>query len=111
METTRLTLVTLSLVASLAVGCSGTAYRMAAVDVDSSKYTNLGEGEMSATGLMILNIIPIQNTNKIQRAVDRILEEKDGDELVNISVKESWWWAYVMNGYKVDVTGTVLKKK
>lgn len=107
----RFTVASLAITAALTMGCSGVAYRMASVPVDTSQYVVVGEGEMSATGLQLFSIIPIQNTNKLQRAVDRILEDNNGDELINISVTESWWWAYILNGYKVDVSGTVLKKK
>ena len=84
---------------------------MVSVDVEPGLYDVVGTGEMDATGLQLLGVIPIQNNNKIERAVQQILADHGGDELIDISITESWWWAYVINGYKVHLTGTVLKKK
>ncbi len=92
-------------------GCTGPAYKMASVDVERGEYDVVGPGEMEATGLLVLGLIPVQQNDKIERAVQRILDDHGGDELIDISITESWWWGYVMNGYKVHVTGTVLKKK
>ncbi len=105
-----LTIVGLTALASL-TACQGAAYKMAAVKFDPQKYSVVGEGEQSVTGLMVVGIIPIQNTNKVQRAVDAILDSHGGDELVNITVQESYFWAVVLNGFRVDVSGTVLKKR
>jgi hypothetical protein len=100
-------------VMSLAIlaGCQGRAYTMANVELDPGRYEVVGPGQMSATGLSVLNIIPVQNTNKVSRAVERILQEHQGDALINISVQESWFWAFVLTGFTVDVSGTVVKKK
>jgi hypothetical protein len=96
---------------AITTGCTGSAYMMASVEVDGSRYEVVGPGEMDATGLQVLGVIPIQNTNKIERAAQRILDDNQGDELINISITESWWWGYVLNGYKVHIEGTVLRKK
>ena len=84
---------------------------MAEVELDSSKYQNLGKGEIATTGLMLLSFIPVNLNNKTERAVNYLIDEKNGDELVNISIRESWFWAWVLNGYKVHVEGTVVKSK
>ena len=104
----RVVLITL---AAVTAGCSGSAYTMANVQADLSMYEIVGKGEMDATGLQIASVIPVQNTNKIERAVQRILDDHNGDELINISITESWWWAYVLQGYKVHIEGTVVKRK
>jgi len=91
--------------------CSGQFYKFANVEVEPTKYENLGTGSVTATGLHLFGLFPIQLNNKIERAIERIIQNKGGDELINISVQERWFWAYVLNGYKVQVSGTVLKKK
>jgi hypothetical protein len=91
--------------------CTGRTYTMAQVDLDPSRYERMGEAEIKTTGLMLFSLIPIQQTNKIERAANYIIEQKGGDDLVNISVTESWFWAYVLNGYQVTMSGTVVKKK
>ena len=100
----------LALAAAL-TACTGVPYRLAQVEVDPARYEVLGEAEARTTGLMILDFIPARLTNKIQRAVDHAIQSKGGDQLVNIEVQESWFWAYVLNGYRVKVRGTVVKER
>ena len=92
-------------------GCSGQSYTFADIEVDPERYEILGQGEETATGIMLLHFIPISHNNKIKRAIEKIKNDKHGDELIKITIKESWFWAYILNGYKVQVSGTVIKKK
>lgn len=96
---------------AISTACAGTTYTLADVELDPNRYQTLGEGEIKTTGLMLFNVIPIQNNDKFQRAADYIIKQKGGDELVNVRVKESWFWAYVLNGYQITMRGTVVKKK
>ena len=109
--TTRMVTVVALMALALLSACQGTAYRMGNVEFDHEKYTVVGQGEQRATGIMLFSVIPIQNTNKVKRAVDRIIETHRGDELVNITVQESYFWAVILTGFRVDVSGTVLKKQ
>ena len=70
-------------------GCSGKTYRFAEVDLDPEKYEILGEGKETATGIMLFGFIPIQHNDKIARAMEKIKEPFGGDELVNITIRES----------------------
>ena len=92
-------------------GCTGIPYKMATVEPDLSKYEVMGPATGHGRGFMILNIIPVNQNNKIERAIESAIQSKGGDEMIDISVQESWFWAYVLNSYAVDVTGTVIKKK
>ncbi len=91
--------------------CTGVPYKMATIEPDLSQYEVLGPATARGRGYMILNVIPVNQNNKIERAVEKAIQSKGGDELIDISVQESWFWAYVLNSYAVDVTGTVIKKK
>ena len=91
--------------------CTGHPYQMAQVELDPSKYEVITEGEIETTGIMLFGFIPIQQNNRVQRAVDYLLRQHGGDELVNITIRDRWFWAYVLNGYKTSVRGTVVKKK
>ncbi len=92
------------------IGCTGLPYRMASVDVDSAEYEVLGEASADAGGVLILGVFPSRLNDKIERAVEAAIHSKGGDELINITVQERWWWGYVVTGYRVNVSGTVLKK-
>jgi hypothetical protein len=71
----------------------------------------LGPATAQGRGFMIMNVIPVNQNNKIERAVERAIQSKGGDELIDITVQETWFWAYVLNSYAVKVDGTVIKKK
>jgi hypothetical protein len=97
--------------AAASSACTGIPYKMATVEPDLSKYDVLGPATGRGRGFMVLNLIPVNQNNKIERAVEAAIKSKGGDELIDISVQESWFWAYVLNSYAVDITGTVIKKK
>jgi hypothetical protein len=96
---------------AISMACTGTTYTMANVELDPNRYETLGQSEIKTTGLMLFGLIPIQNNDKIQRAADHIIKKMGGDELVDIRVTESWFWAYILNGYQIEMKGTVVKKK
>ena len=97
--------------AALACGCTGIPYKMATVEPDPAKYEVLGQASAKGRGFMVLNVIPVNQNNKIERAIEAAIQSQGGDELIDISVQESWFWAYVLNSYAVEVKGTVIKKK
>ena len=101
----------LIIIALLITGCSGQSYTFADVEVDPERYEIIGQGEESATGVMLFQVIPISHNNKIKRAIEKIKKDNNGDDLIKITVKESWFWAYILNGYKVHISGTVIKKR
>jgi hypothetical protein len=96
---------------ALASGCTGIPYKLASVEPDPATYEVLGQATARGRGYMVLNVIPVNQNNKIERAIEAAIQSKGGDELIDISVTESWFWAYVLNSYAVDVEGTVIKKK
>ncbi len=90
-------------------GCSSVPVRFS--NVTSGAYEELGEGEGSATGIMLLNFIPIGQNDRLERAYKDAIFSKNGDALINPVVSEQWFWAYVLNGYITTVKGTVIKYK
>lgn len=92
-------------------GCAGREYRIPQPDVDMTKYHDLGPVTQTASGVHLFQIIPIGLTSKIERAIKTAIMQKGGDTLKDIVVKERWYWAYVLNIYKVDIEGTVIRKK
>ena len=95
----------------LASGCTGARYNMPKVALPPGSYEVLGESEASAVGIHLFQIFPIKLNDKFGRAVDAAIAKRGGDALVDVSVQESWFWAYVLNGYKTNVRGTVVKRR
>lgn len=71
----------------------------------------LGEASGSQTGIMVLGFIPINQNERFQIAYDRALQSKGATRLVDPTIKEQWFWAWVLNGYSFTVSGTAVKKK
>lgn len=97
------------LFAATLAGCTGVP--MSVPHYDSSQYTVLGHSEASATGLMVIGFIPVQQNNRFVRAQNAAIKAKGGDALINVQVQEKWFWAYVLNGYTTTVSGDVIKLK
>jgi hypothetical protein len=59
----------------------------------------------------LFGFIPINQNERFQSAYDRALQSKGATRLVDPTIKERWFWAWVLNGYSFTVSGTAVKKK
>jgi hypothetical protein len=91
--------------------CVGNTYSVPTPAYDAAKYDVVGDAATTKTGIMLLQLIPIGQNNKIERAMQLLMKEKGGDALTDVKIRESWFWAYVLNGYSVKIEAKVLKKK
>ena len=102
------TLVILSLLA-LSVGCSSVPKRMGAIQ--GRDYEVLGRSKADGGGVMLLGFIPIGHNTKVRRTYDLAVSQRGGDDLINPTITERWFWAWVLNGYRVSIEGDVIKYK
>ena len=102
------TLVILSLLV-IAAGCSSVPKRMGAIK--GRDYEVLGKAKGKAGGIMLFQFIPIGQNTKIRDAYENAIERLGGDDLINPVIAESWWWGYIMNGYRVKIEGDVIRYK
>jgi len=91
------------------VGCSSIPQRTGALP--GKDYEVVGNAKGSAGGFMLLQLIPIMHNSKIQRAYEEAVRARNGDDLINLKISESWFWAYIGNGYKTTIEGDVIKYK
>jgi hypothetical protein len=91
--------------------CSGNYYQVPTPPINQSQFQNIGTSTETATGVSLFGFIPIQDTNKLQRAVDSAVSKRGGDAITDLEVRERWYWAVVLNLHKIDVSGTVLKRR
>lgn len=96
-------------IALMALGCASLPVKVP--HVTGTNYEVLGEGEASATGVMLLTFIPIKYNDRFDRAYKAAIASKGGDELIDPVISDRWFWAYVLNGYITHVKGTVIKYK
>ena len=104
---THKVIATVLLSAGIIVGCSGVPMRTQNLNKD--EYTVIGQGEATATGIMLFQVIPIGQNNRFVRAQNAAIKSKGGDAMINTQVQESWFWAWVLNGYKTTVSGDIVK--
>ena len=71
----------------------------------------LGEASGNQTGIMLLGFIPINQNERFQAAYDKALQSKGATRLVDPTIKERWFWAWILNGYSFTVSGTAVKNK
>lgn len=99
----------LFLLASMTISGCASAPLVITTPAPDQKYEVLGEGYGQATGIMLFNFIPIRQNQRFVRAYNAAVQSKGGDRLINPTIKEQWFWAYIMNGYITSVSGTVVK--
>ena len=93
--------------AGILMGCAGAP--MKTQNLNEGEYTVIGHGEATATGIMLFQFIPIGQNNRFSRAQNAAIERNGGDAMINTQVQESWFWAWVLNGYKTTVFGDIVK--
>lgn len=71
----------------------------------------LGIGEGSSTGIMLFQFIPINQNDRFVDAYREALAQSGGTRLVDVTVTERWFWAWVLNGYIFHVKGTGVADK
>lgn len=72
--------------------------------------TVLGEAEGSSTGIMLFQLIPINQNYRFDAAYRDAIGRLGGTCLNNPVIQEKWFWAWVLNGYTFTVRGTVVKE-
>ena len=71
----------------------------------------LGTGEGSSTGIMLFQFIPINQNYRFVKAYQEALAQSGGTRLVDVTIEERWFWAWVLNGYIFHVKGTGVVEK
>ena len=71
----------------------------------------LGVGEGSSTGIMLFQFIPINQNDRFVEAYRQALAQSGGTRLVDVTVEERWFWAWVLNGYIFHLKGTGVTEK
>lgn len=71
----------------------------------------LGIGEGSSTGIMLFQFIPINQNDRFVEAYRAALAQSGGTRLVDVTITERWFWAWVLNGYIFHVKGTGVQEK
>lgn len=98
-----------SLLMIISFGCASTPLKIS--NLKPGNYEVLGEGEGTATGIMLFQLIPIGQNKRFVNAYEKAVNSKGGDALIDMEISEQWFWAYILNAYETTVKGTVVKRK
>lgn len=101
-------LILLVLVAPL-VGCAGKELELK--EPVAGTYEVLGPVEGRFGGILLFNFIPIAYNQRIWKAYQVALEQKDADALIDVTISDKWYWAGLFNGNVTTVRGTAVKLK
>ena len=72
----------------------------------------LGEVSGSDVGVMLFQLIPInQNSRFVDAYAEALARAPGATRLVNPTISERWFWAYLLNGYSFTVRGTAVGPK
>jgi hypothetical protein len=92
----------------LVVACTGVPLKVPSLPVQPGEVA-LGPVTGGATGIMLFQLIPIGQNGRFGAAYDRAVASQPGaTRLTDITIQESWFWAWVLNGYKFKITGTAV---
>lgn len=98
----------MAMVGVLMTGCVSDPLKFPKCDMTNAKV--LGESEGTAVGIMLFNIIPINQNSRFNNAYDEAITKLGGTCLTDPVIEERWYWAYLFNGYIFKVKGTVVKE-
>ncbi len=75
-----------------------------------SNATVIGPSEGSSVGIMLFQLIPINQNSRFINAYEEAVTKVGGTCIIDPVIEEQWFWAYVLNGYIFKVKGTVVKE-
>jgi len=92
------------------ISCNSMPQRLSST-LPKDKYEDLGEARCRKCSFLLFGVIPIVFRSLPVRAYRCAVQNRGGDDLINPTVQESWYWTPVMGIYCTTVSGTVIKKK
>jgi len=102
-------IVALLVVSMISIGCHSVPVRMGAKP--GMEYEVVGEGYGKAGGFLLSDFLPLGHNDRFANAYDRACRDGGGDDLINIEIRENWFWAYFGNGYTIRIKGDAIRYK
>ncbi len=88
-------------------GCTTTPLRIPSESIRHDEIS-LGAVDGSASSIVLFGFIPLGENDRFADAYQRALAQRPADRLIDISMYESSWWAYIVSGHVVHVTATAI---
>jgi hypothetical protein len=78
------------------------------LDNEQTLGATFGQG----SGVLLLGFIPIGQNDRFQTAYDDAVSNIPGaTRLINVSIREKWFYAVILNGFRFRVQGTAVGPK
>jgi hypothetical protein len=101
----------LLVVVLVVAGCSGIPLRIPGEGIGPGEEP-MGHVTGEATGVMLFQCIPIGQNDRFQSAYQRALISAPGaTRLVDVTIQENWFWAWLLNGYQFKLSGTAVRPR
>jgi hypothetical protein len=97
-----------AMIGVLLTGCVSDPLAFRKCDMTNAQVLGVSEG--SSAGIMLFNIIPINQNTRFNTAYEDALAKLGGTCMTDPVIEERWYWAYLFNGYIFKVKGTVVKE-
>ena len=107
---TRLTPILALLAALVLTACHSTPVRIETAPPGPNEEI-VGPVVGESMGIMLFQFIPIGQNERFGRAYDQALRQADATRLVNITIEEDWFWAWVLNGYTFRIRATAVRTR
>lgn len=70
-----------------------------------------GVASAHSTGLMLFQVIPINQNDRFRRALQNATMQSGGTRLTDIVISERWFWTPIGNGFSFHVQGAGVANK
>jgi hypothetical protein len=92
-------------------GCAMTPGGVAAstTPIDGRKYVNLGPAVQTDSRIYLLGFIPVSGGNYTRDAIDKAVESKRGDAMIDVTVESFWQWWILWTRVATRVEGNVIR--
>ena len=70
-----------------------------------------GVASAHSTGLMLFQVIPINQNDRFRRALQNATAQSGGTRLTDIVISERWFWTPIGNGFSFHIQGAGVANK
>jgi len=70
-----------------------------------------GVASAHSTGLMLFQVIPINQNERFRKALQNATMQAGGTRLTDVVISERWFWTPIGNGFSFHVQGAGVTKK
>ena len=92
-------------------GCISGPYEIKTTPLATNEQI-LGQTEGSSGGVLLFGFIPIGQNTRFENAYNQALQTQPGTtRLIGLTIKEQWFYAFILEGFNFQVKGTAVGLK